>query len=233
MAKFAVFLVAKILKMHIFLTFLNGYIHPNNFKNKNKPWALPQTPLTCEAAGAGGKPYPPTPTVSVVDYKASRVKCTTSSPLTLSISVGVAKLTEADGAGNLSRLAKQPRSGLAFTGWRRPNACGKGAGGFSPAPLPRGERGCGQRPRCWQDPWGSRSRGKKCAVGTHFKGFGFKAQSQLCVALLGCLVIGGRMSAVSLKLPHAPCAPLSLDNLQVLVQSLLWPLAEPFHPKLG
>ena len=39
-----------------------------------------------------------------------------------SISVGVAKLTEADGAGNLSRLAKQPRSGLAFTGWRRPNA---------------------------------------------------------------------------------------------------------------
>ena len=30
----------------------------------------------------------------------------------LSISVGVAKLTEADGAGNLSRLAKQPRSGL-------------------------------------------------------------------------------------------------------------------------
>ena len=34
--------------------------------------------------------------------------------LTLSISVGVAKLTEADGAGNLSRLVKQPRSGLAF-----------------------------------------------------------------------------------------------------------------------
>ena len=52
-------------KMHIFLTFLNGYIHPNNFKKKNKPGALPQTPLTCEAAGAGGKPYPPTPTVSV------------------------------------------------------------------------------------------------------------------------------------------------------------------------
>ena len=33
--------------------------------------------------------------------------------------MGVAKLTEADGAGNLSRLAKQPRSGMAFTGWRR------------------------------------------------------------------------------------------------------------------
>ena len=66
LAKFAVFLVAKILKMHIFLTFLNGYIHPNNFKNKKKPLGLcPKPPLTCEAAGAGGKPYPPTPTVSV------------------------------------------------------------------------------------------------------------------------------------------------------------------------
>ena len=51
---------------HFFLTFLNGYIHPNNFKNKKTALgALPQTPLTCEAAGAGGKPYPPTPTVSV------------------------------------------------------------------------------------------------------------------------------------------------------------------------
>ena len=67
---------------------------------------------------------------------------------------------------------------------------------------------------------GGRAVGEKNAVGTHFKGFVYKAQSQLCVALLGCLVIGGRMSAVSLKLPHAPCAPLSLDNLQVLVQSL-------------
>ena len=56
-----------------------------------------------------------------VDSKASRVKCTTASPLTPSISLGVAKLSEADGEGNLSRLAKQPRSGLAFTGWRRPN----------------------------------------------------------------------------------------------------------------
>ena len=53
-------------KMHIFLTFLNGYIHPNNFKNKNKPLGLcPKPHSHCEAAGAGGKPYPPTPTVSV------------------------------------------------------------------------------------------------------------------------------------------------------------------------
>ena len=131
-------------KMHIFLTFLNGYIHPNNFKNKKQALgALPQTPLTCEAAGAGGKPYPPTPTVSVVDSKASRVKCTTSSPLTPLHLRGVAKLTEADGAGNPSRLAKQPRSGLAFTGWRRPNACGKGAGGFSLHPCHVANAGVG------------------------------------------------------------------------------------------
>ena len=107
-----------------------------------------------------------------VDSKASRVKCTTSSPLTLSISVGVAKLTEADGAGNLSRLAKQPRSGLAFTGWRRPNASVVRVQEVFPCTPATWRTRVGQRPRCWQDPWGSRSRGK-CAVGTHFKGFGF------------------------------------------------------------
>ena len=111
-------------KMHIFLTFLNGYIHPNNFKNKNKPLGLCPKPHS-HLRGRRGRwqtlstyPYGE----CWVDSKASRVKCTTSSPLTPPISVGVAKLTEADGAGNLSRLAKQPRSGLAFTGWRRPNA---------------------------------------------------------------------------------------------------------------
>ena len=124
-------------KMHIFLTFLNGYIHPNNFKTKTSPWALPQTPLTLRGRRGRWQTLSTYPYGECwVDSKASRVKCTTSSPLTPSpISVGVAKLTEADGAGNLSRLAKQPRSGLAFTGWRRPNARGKGAGGFSCTPA--------------------------------------------------------------------------------------------------
>ena len=41
--------------------------------------------------------------------------------------MGVAKLTEADGAGNLSRLAKQPRSGLAFYRLEATQRfCGKG-----------------------------------------------------------------------------------------------------------
>ena len=110
-------------KMHIFLTFLNGYIHPNNFKNKKSPWGFAPNPTHLRGRRGRWQTLSTYPYGECwVDSKASRVKCTTSSPLTLSISVGVAKLTEADGAGNLSRLAKQPRSGLAFTGWRRPNA---------------------------------------------------------------------------------------------------------------
>ena len=108
-----------------------------------------------------------------VDSKASRVKCTTSSPLTPLHLRGVAKLTE---RGRSWKTCQGLRSNR-VAAWPLqvggdPTLCGKGAGGFSLHPLPRGERGCGQRPRCWQDPWGSRSRGK-CAVGTHFKGFGF------------------------------------------------------------
>ena len=91
----------------------------------------------------------------------------------LSISVGVAKLTEADGAGNLSRLAKQPRSGLGLYGLEATTLfCGKGAGGFSLHPCHVANAGVGSAHGVTQDPWGSRSRGK-CAVGTHFKGFGF------------------------------------------------------------
>ena len=84
LAKFAVFLVAKILKMHIFLTFLNGYIHPNNFKNKKQALGLCPKPHS-HLRGRRGRwqtlstyPYGE----CWVDSKASRVKCTTSSPLT-------------------------------------------------------------------------------------------------------------------------------------------------------
>ena len=84
LAKFAVFLVAKILKMHIFLTFLNGYIHPNNFKNKKQALgALPQTPLTLRGRRGRWQTLSTYPYGECwVDSKASRVKCTTSSPLT-------------------------------------------------------------------------------------------------------------------------------------------------------
>ena len=129
--------------------------------------------------------------------------------------MGVAKLTEADGAGNLSRLAKQPRSLYRL---EATTLCGKGAGGF-PAPLPVANAGVGSA-HSVNKTLGGRAVGKMCRRHSFLRVWVYKAQSQLCVALLGCLVIGGRMSAVSLKLPHAPCAPLSLDNLQVLVQSL-------------
>ena len=85
LAKFAVFLVAKILKMHIFLTFLNGYIHPNNFKNKKQAQLGLCPKPHSHLRGRRGRwqtlstyPYGE----CWVDSKASRVKCTTSSPLT-------------------------------------------------------------------------------------------------------------------------------------------------------
>ena len=77
LAKFAVFLVAKILKMHIFLTFLNGYIHPNNFKNKKQAFgALPPNPTHLRGGRRGRwqtlSTYPYGE--CWVDSKASRVK---------------------------------------------------------------------------------------------------------------------------------------------------------------
>ena len=83
LAKFAVFLVAKILKMHIFLTFLNGYIHPNNFKNKNKPGGFAPNPTHLRGRRGRWQTLSTYPYGECwVDSKASRVKCTTSSPLT-------------------------------------------------------------------------------------------------------------------------------------------------------
>ena len=79
---------------------------------------------------------------------------------------------------------------------------------------------------------GGRAVGGNKAVGTHFKGFGFTRHRASSVALLGCLVIGGRMSAVSLKLPHAPCAPYHLITFKCSCRASLWPLAEPFPPEV-
>ena len=83
LAKFAVFLVAKILKMHIFLTFLNGYIHPNNFKNKKSSWGFAPNPTHLRGRRGRWQTLSTYPYGECwVDSKASRVKCTTSSPLT-------------------------------------------------------------------------------------------------------------------------------------------------------
>ena len=153
---------------------MNGYIHPNNFKKK-QAWGFAPNP-THTLRGRRGRwqtlstyPYGE----CWVDSKASRVKCTTSSPLTPLHLRGVAKLTEADGAGNLSRLAKQPRSGLAFTGWRRPNASVVRVQEVFPCtPCHVANAGVGSAHGVGKTLWG-RAVGEKCAVGTHFKGFGF------------------------------------------------------------
>ena len=151
---------------------MNGYIHLTTSKTKNKPLGLCPKPHS-HLRGRRGRwqtlstyPYGE----CWVDSKASRVKCTTSSPLTPLHLRGVAKLTEADGAGNLSRLAKQPRSS-SFTGWRRQRSVVR-VQEVSLHPCHVANARCGQRPQCWQDPWGSRSR-ENVPVGTHFKGFGF------------------------------------------------------------
>ena len=160
LAKFAVFLVAKILKMHIFLTFLNVTSTLTTSKTKNKPLGLCPNPLSlARPQGQVANPiHLPLRWVLGRFQGVQGVKCTTSSPLTLSISVGVAKLTEADGAGNLSRLAKQPRAGGLYRLEATTRSVVRVQEVF-PAPCHVGERGCGQRPRCWQDPWGSRSKG--------------------------------------------------------------------------
>ena len=74
--------------------------------------------------------------------------------------MGVAKRSEADGAGNLSRLAKQPlaawpaRVGLEATTLR-----GKGAGGFPLHPCHVANVGCGATPTCVAKPLGGRVAG--------------------------------------------------------------------------
>ena len=117
--------------------------------------------------------------------------------------MGVAKLTEADGAGNLSRLAKQPRSGLAFTGWRRPNACGKGAGGFSLHPCHVANAGVGSAHGVGKT-LGGRAVGEKCAVGTHFKGFGLQGTEPALCSL--AWLSGDRWAHVGSVAKAAPCA---------------------------
>ena len=99
--------------------------------------ALPQTPASFGAPqGQAVKTQPPDPVAKCwVGSKASRVKCTASPPLTLSTSVRVAKRSEADGAGNLSRLAKQPLAAWPLQVGGDPTFQGKGAGGFPRTPA--------------------------------------------------------------------------------------------------
>ena len=82
------------------------------------------------------KTQPPDPVAKCwVGSKASRVKCTASPPLTPLHLRESSKTIEADGAGNLSRLAKQPLAAWPLQVGGDPTLCGKGAGGFPCTPA--------------------------------------------------------------------------------------------------
>ena len=88
--------------------------------------------------------------------------------------MGVAKLTEADlswkpvKACEANRVAAWPFYRLEAT----QRFCGKGAGGFSLHPCHVANAGVGSAHGVGKT-LGGRAVGEKCAVGTHFKGFGF------------------------------------------------------------
>ena len=201
------------------------------------PWGFAPNPnLTCGAAGGRRlKTQPPDPVAKCwVGSKASRVKCTASPPLTPLHLRESSKTIRSGRSWKPVKACEATACGLAFTGWRRQRSVVRVQEVFPCTPATWRTR-VWAAPTVLARPLGSRSRGQ-CAVGTHFKVLGswvYKAQSQLCVALLGCLVIGGRMSPVSLKLPHAPCAPYHLITFKCSCRTSLWPLAEPFQPKLG
>ena len=135
------------------------------------PWGLPPNPLSlARPQGQVAKPNHLPLRWCWVASKASRVKDVHSfaALCPFSSSVKIAKRSETDGAGNLSRLAKQPLAAW-VTGWAT-TLCGKGCRRFSLPPAVA-NASVGSAHGVWQDPWGSRGRGQ-CAVGTHFKGFG-------------------------------------------------------------
>ena len=138
-----------------------------------------------------------------VDSRRQGVKCTTSSPLTPLHLRGGSKTNRSGRAGNLSRLAKQPRS-VAGSGWvGGDKLCGKGAGGFSLHPCHVANAGVGSAHGCWQDPWGSRSR-KMCPVGTHLRVLGLQGTEPALCSL--AWLSGDRWAHVGSVAKAAPCA---------------------------
>ena len=125
-------------KMHIFLTFLNGYIHPNNFKNKKKAWGFAPNPThLVRPQGQVANPiHLPLRCECWVDSKASRVKMhdfVALDPLHLrggsKTNRSGFELETCQGLRS-NRVAAWP---LQVGG--DPTLCGKGAGGFSLHPC--------------------------------------------------------------------------------------------------
>ena len=92
---------------------VQGYLQNNlnNLKTKKQDLgALPKPHSHLRGRRGRWQNQPTYPTRVLGRFKASRVKCTASPPLTPFHLHENTKRSEADGAGNLSRLAKQPRS---------------------------------------------------------------------------------------------------------------------------
>ena len=127
--------------------------------------ALPQTPASLAAPqGQAVKTQPPDPVAKVLGrlQGVKGKKCTASPPLTpLHLRESSKTIRSGRELENLSRLAKQPLAAWPLQVGGDPTLQGKGAGGFPCTPATWRTR-VGQRPRCWQDPLGSRSRGTVC-----------------------------------------------------------------------
>ena len=91
---------------------------------------------------------------SVGSAQGVRVKCTASPPLTPSTSVRVAKRSKRMELETCQGLRRSNRGSLAFTGLEATQRSVVRVQEVSPAPLPRGERGCGQRPGVGKTLWG-------------------------------------------------------------------------------
>ena len=86
--------------------------------------ALPQTPASLRAPqGQAVKTQPPDPVAKCwVGSKASRVKCTASPPLTPLHLRESSKTIRSGWSWKPVKACEATACGLAFTGWRRPNA---------------------------------------------------------------------------------------------------------------
>ena len=86
--------------------------------------------------------------------------------------MNIATLTEADGAGDLSRLAKQPLAAWPLQVGGDPTLVVRVQEVFPLHPCHVANAGVGSAHGVGKT-LGGRAVGEKCAVGTHFKGFGF------------------------------------------------------------
>ena len=88
------------------------------------PWGFAQTPTSLAAPrGQAVKTQPPDPVAKCwVGSKASRVKCTASPPLTPLHLRESSKTIRSGWSWKPVKACEATACGLAFTGWRRPNA---------------------------------------------------------------------------------------------------------------